>query len=120
MKNILDKIANTKYDEVNDYMKNLVSQIKKNYGDVDPTWESSLQMLSDWYVVYIQARQTILESEDPSLQHKAFIRMNTSSNMIQSISKSFALNPMSQTKMSTMRQGKTPVDEMALLDAIAN
>lgn len=96
-------------EEVRDYMNDLIDQLVLEYGAVNPSWSLSLDMICDWYNVYVQAKADIAETGVSFLSsrgdyrtHPSFNAMNTSSSQIQHLLKSFAASPYQKSKMKAL------------------
>jgi len=125
----LDTKLKKKYEDrpadVQEYMAGLVDQLVFDYGEVNPSWELSLDMICDWYTVYVGARDDIKENgisftdaagglhKNPSLGV-----MNTATLHIQSILRSFAASPYQKSKMKSLN--KDIKDDSRYLEGIFN
>ena len=92
--------------EVYEYMVALIDQLVFEYGEINPSWELSLDMISDWYSVYISARNSIKEKGVSWIDANGNIHKNpdlsslsNATNVIQSMLRSFAANPYQKSKM---------------------
>lgn len=99
----------SKPEEVREYMNDLIDQLVLDYGSINPSWSLSLDMISDWYDVYVKAKSEIAEtgvsfmsSRGDFRTHPAFNAMNTSSSQIQHLLKSFAASPYQKSKMKAL------------------
>lgn len=112
-------------EEVKDYMNDLIDQLVLDYGAVNPSWSLSLDMICDWYNVYVTAKAEIaktgvsfMSSRGDFRTHPAFNAMNTSSSQIQHLLKSFAASPYQKSKMKALNKDIT--DDKEYVDAIMN
>ena len=113
----------TKPDEVREYMNDLIDQLVLDYGSINPSWSLSLDMISDWYDVYVKAKSEIgetgvsfMSSRGDFRTHPAFNAMNTASSQIQHLLKSFAASPYQKSKMKAL--DKDVRDESEYMKAI--
>ena len=98
-----------KPEEVKEYMYDLIDQLVLDYGAINPSWSLSLDMICDWYNVYVTAKSEIaqtgvsfMSSRGDFRTHPAFNAMNTSSSQIQHLLKSFAASPYQKSKMKAL------------------
>ena len=111
-------------EEVRDYMNDLIDQLVKDYGEINPSWVISLDMICDWYNVYVMAKNEIKEqgvsfssSRGDYRPHPSFNAMNTSSTQIQKLLSSFAASPYQKIKMKSLDKD-TIRDDSALAESI--
>lgn len=105
--------------EVREYMSDLIDKLVDDYGVIDPSWTVSLDMICDWYNVYVQAREDIkstgvsfLSSRGDYRPHPSFSAMNTASSQIQKLLSSFAASPYQKSKMKSLeKHGSDIYDE---------
>lgn len=113
-------------DAVKEYMSDLVDQLVSDYGTIDPSWTVSLDMICDWYNVYVQARDDIkttgvsfLSSRGDYRPHPSFSAMNTASSQIQKLLSTFAASPYQKSKMKSLEsRGSSINDESEYVKAI--
>ena len=113
-------------EEVKEYMHDLIDQLVRDYGVIDPSWTVSLDMICDWYNVYVQARNDIketgvsfLSSRGDYRPHPSFSAMNTVSSQIQKLLSTFAASPYQKSKMKSLdRQGAKIYDESEYINGI--
>lgn len=113
-------------DAVKEYMYDLVDQLVSDYGTIDPSWTVSLDMICDWYNVYVQARDDIkkvgvsfLSSRGDYRPHPSFSAMNTASSQIQKLLSTFAASPYQKSKMKSLEsRGSSINDESEYVKAI--
>ena len=113
-------------DAVKEYMYDLVDQLVNEYGSIDPSWTVSLDMICDWYNVYVQARDDIkttgvsfLSSRGDYRPHPSFSAMNTASSQIQKLLSTFAASPYQKSKMKSLEsRGSSINDESEYVKAI--
>ena len=113
-------------EEVKEYMYDLIDRLVEDYGGVDPSWAVSLDMICDWYNVYVKAREDIketgvsfLSSRGDYRPHPSFSAMNTSSSQIQKLLSSFAASPYQKSKMKSLdRQDSKIYDESEYVNGI--
>ena len=113
-------------EEVKEYMHDLIDQLVRDYGVIDPSWTVSLDMICDLYNVYVQARNDIketgvsfLSSRGDYRPHQSFSAMNTASSQIQKLLSTFAASPYQKSKMKSLdRQGAKIFDESEYVQGI--
>lgn len=113
-------------EEVKEYMHDLIDQLVRDYGVIDPSWTVSLDMICDWYNVYVKARNDIketgvsfLSSRGDYRPHPSFSAMNTASSQIQKLLSTFAASPYQKSKMKSLdRQGGKIFDESEYVQGI--
>ena len=113
-------------EEVKEYMYDLIDQLVRDYGVIDPSWTVSLDMICDWYNVYVQARNDIkdtgvsfLSSRGDYRPHPSVSAMNTASSQIQKLLSTFAASPYQKSKMKSLdRQGAKIYDESEYINGI--
>lgn len=111
---------------VKEYMHDLIDQLVRDYGVIDPSWTVSLDMICDWYNVYVQAREDIkktgvsfLSSRGDYRPHPSFSAMNTASSQIQKLLSTFAASPYQKSKMKSLdRQGSGVFNESEYVNSI--
>jgi len=97
--------------EVKEYMEALIDQLVSEYGDLNPSWELSFDMICDWYEIYVAARNSIKEKGVSWIDVNDNIRKNpdmstisVATNTIQGILRSFAQNPYQKSKMKALNK----------------
>ena len=113
-------------EEVKEYMYDLIDQLVRDYGVIDPSWTVSLDMICDWYNVYVKARNDIketgvsfLSSRGDYRPHPSFSAMNTAPSQIQKLLSTFAASPYQKSKMKSLdRQGSKIYDESEYVQGI--
>ena len=114
--------------QVSDYMNNLIDTLSKDYGDgIDPSWEASLDLMSDWYLIYCNAIEEIKENgpvvKSPSGVSKvnpAFNVANTATRILNDILKTFAATPVAKSKMKALGKNVTPINDAMLLESLVS
>lgn len=94
---------------VRDYMYDLIDQLVIDFGEINPSWMISLDMVCDWYRVFVDAKKSIADngltyknSHGTIIRNPAFTALSTSSTQIQQILRSFAANPYQKSKMKSL------------------
>lgn len=124
----LKKNYEDKPKQVVDYMNNLIDALSKEFGeDIDPSWQSSLDMVCDWFQVYINALDDIKEHgavvKSPSGVTKtnpAFNILNTSTRIINDILRTFAATPLAKSKLKALGKNSSPVSDAMLLQSLVS
>ncbi len=106
----LKKKYSERPDAVREYMNDLVDQLIIDYGEVNPSWEASLDLIADWYSIYVLAKQSISELGLTSVNSKtgvisrnpAFTAMSTASTHMQQLLGQFAANPYQKSKLKSL------------------
>jgi len=105
----LKKQYESQPEEVRDYMYALIDQLLVDYGAINPSWALSLDMICDWYHIYVDAKNdlftngtTFTNSRGDICKNPAFSAMNTSSSHMQNLLKSFAASPYQKSKMKSL------------------
>ena len=96
-------------DEVREYMEDLIDQLIIDFGAINPSWVISLDMVCDWYRVFVDAKQSIAENgltyknaHGTIVRNPAFTALSTSSTQIQQLLRSFAASPYQKSKMKSL------------------
>lgn len=98
------------YDQrVQDYMKNVIECLEQDYGKIPESWRVSLDLIADNYSIYLQAKDNINENgllkKDPRgyiFKNQCVSIMNSAQTQLKDLLKSFALTPMSKSKMKQL------------------
>lgn len=97
--------------EVQDYMFGLLDKLINDYGFIDQSWTVQLDMIRDWYVMYIDAianlrKQgvTYMTSDEKVVQNPNFKIMDTCSKNINAILRTFATDPVAKARMNYLKQ----------------
>lgn len=95
--------------KVQEYMQNLIDCLTQDYKVIPTSWRISLDLIADNYDIYLKAKESIdkegLIREDN--QHRTFKNqnyniMNSAQDKIIRLMSSFALTPMSKSKMKNL------------------
>ena len=113
--------------QVYEYMKNLIDCLEQDYDVIPNSWRISLDLIADNYNMYIECSKQIKEDglmrydEHHGLyyKHPLIGVMNAAQTQLKDLLKSFALTPMSKTKIKAFR-GDGVVNEMEYLDKLMN
>lgn len=100
---------NNKNERVREYMHTLIDQLIIDFGEVNSSWIASLDLMADWYSIYVLAKDSIEEHGLTSVNSKtgaitrnpAFTAMSNSSSHMQQILQTFAANPYQKSKLKT-------------------
>ena len=91
--------ANTIYKDydsrVQEYMQNVIECLEQDYGKIPSSWRVSLDLIADNYSIYLQAKDEIQKD-------KMFLK---------DLLKSFALTPMSKSKMKRLEEDDIDADK---------
>jgi P27 family predicted phage terminase small subunit len=112
------------YDpEVSDYMNELIDQLVNDFGDVNPSWVTALDVIGDWYGIYLDARKSLNEkgvivtkSNGDVQKNPAFSVFTMATQQLNNAMKTFGANPMSKAKMKHYEKGTLGVDDLAFID----
>lgn len=97
--------------DVQDYMSNVIDCLRQDYGEIPTSWRISLDLIADNYNIYLKAKNAIDEEgligtdsigrrgRNPNVSI-----MNVAQRTIMDLLKSFALTPMSKSKMKSLGQ----------------
>lgn len=101
-----------KYDKrVQEYMQNVIDCLKQDYGKIPTSWRVSLDLIADNYSIYLHALDIINKEElfkqdnyGRTFKHPAFGIMNQAQSQLKDLLKSFALTPLSKSKMKHLEE----------------
>ena len=120
-KNLLKDCSPT----VKEYMESIMLGLIDTYGEIDPSYYSSLQLLRDNYEIYNTCYQDIkkngpveVDSQGRRVKNKNFTCLWECQRTLQSLLKSFGYTPMSKTKLRAIK--KETKDEKSPLDDFLN
>lgn len=105
--------------EVQEYMKNVLKCLQDDYGDKIPeSWRISLDLIADNYEIYLQAKNDILkngllriDNQGRTFKNQNISIMNVAQRNITDLLKSFALTPMSKSKMKAFKANEETADD---------
>lgn len=116
-KNLLKDCSPT----VKEYMEAVFEGLIADYGKIDPSYYSSLQLLRDNYEIYNTCYQDIkangaieIDSQGRRVKNKNFTAMWESQRNIMALSKAFCFTPAMKTRMKAISKGQTeksPLDD---------
>lgn len=95
------------YDKrVQDYMVNVIKCLEQDYGKIPESWRVSLDLIADNYSIYLEAMDNIKQngllrkdSQGRTFKNQCVMIMNAAQMQLKDLLKSFALTPMSKSKM---------------------
>jgi phage terminase small subunit len=108
------------YDKkVQDYMQNVIDCLKQDYKEIPTSWRISLDLIADNYAIYIKAKDAVLkeglirkDAHGRTFKNQSFpLMMNTQQILIKLLS-SFALTPMSKSKMKSIDTDDFGIDDL--------
>ncbi len=102
------KVIYKKYDkQVQEYMDNVIKCLEADYGKIPESWRVSLDLIADNYSIYLKAKADVdkngLQTYDNygrPFRNQCLSVMNQAQTQLKDLLKSFALTPMSRTKMN--------------------
>lgn len=116
-KNLLKDCSPT----VKEYMESIMLGLIDSYGEIDPSYYSSLQLLRDNYEIYNTCYQDIkangpveVDSQGRRVKNKNFTCLWESTRNIMALSKAFCFTPAMKTRMKAISKGQTeksPLDD---------
>lgn len=111
--------------EVKRYMKAVMKDLMKDYGEIDDSWYCTLRLIRDNYQLYtecydaIQTEGTVEEDNQGRLvKNRHLTCLWECQRTLQSLLKSFGYTPMSKTKLRAIK--KETKDEKSPLDDFLN
>lgn len=107
------------YDlRVQEYMQNVIECLEQDYGKIPSSWRVSLDLIADNYSIYLQAKDEIQKDKMFStdnygrkFKHPAYGIMNQAQTQLKDLLKSFALTPMSKSKMKQLDNEEIDADK---------
>ena len=107
------------YDfRVQEYMQNVFECLEQDYGKIPSSWRVSLDLIADNYSIYLQAKDEIQKDKMFStdnygrkFKHPAYGIMNQAQTQLKDLLKSFALTPMSKSKMKQLDNEEIDADK---------
>ena len=115
------KIIYKKYPQkVQEYMQNVIDCLKQDYKDIPASWRVSLDLIADNVDIYLKAKEDIdnngllrKDTHGRTFKNQCFPLMTTAQDHIIKLLQSFALTPMSKSKMRNMDidDSESPLDE---------
>ena len=120
MNKTLKTISFEKYSKpVKDYMDNLVDCLQSDYKSIPASWLVSLNLIADNYEIYLKAKQDVdkngirvQNSRGTFIVNPSFNVMNTCQNHMTKLVSSFALTPLSRSKMKSLDTSQDMYDEL--------
>ena len=116
-KNLLKDCSPT----VKEYMESIMLGLLDSYGEIDPSYYSSLQLLRDNYEIYNTCYQDIkangaieVDSQGRRAKNKNFTAMWESQRNIMALTKAFCFTPAMKARMKAISKGQTeksPLDD---------
>lgn len=106
------------YDKrVQKYMENVIKCLENDYGIIPDSWRVSLDLIADNYTIYLKAMDSIKNEELTKsdnygrvFKNPAFGVMNQAQSQLKDLLKSFALTPMSKSKMKKLESTNDDID----------
>lgn len=108
------------YDkQVQDYMNNVLDCLKEDYKVIPSSWRIALDLIADNYDIYLKSKALVRKEGLSSTDSKGRLTinpslkvMNTAQDKIQKLLSSFALTPMSKSKMKNLDTSADLYDEL--------
>lgn len=115
------KTVYKQYDKrVQNYMDNVIECLEQDYGKIPESWRISLDLIADNYSIYLKALDAINAADKEMIKednygrtfkHPAFGIMNQAQSQLKDLLKSFALTPMSKSKMKKLESEEYKEDD---------
>lgn len=120
MEKKINNISFEKYSKtVREYMDNLVQCLQSDYKSIPASWVVSLYLIADNYEIYLKAKKDVddngirvVNSRGTYIVNPSFNVMNTCQNHMQKMVSSFALTPLSRSKMKALDTSQDMFDEL--------
>lgn len=108
------------YDEkVQEYMQNVIDCLKQDYKEIPASWRISLDLIADNYAIYLEAKNNVLkeglirkDSHGRTFKNQSFPLMMNTQNIIMKLLSSFALTPMSKSKMKSIDTDNFDIEDL--------
>ena len=108
------------YDkQVQDYMTNVIDCLKEDYKTIPSSWRVALDLIADNYDIYLKSKALVSEQGLSSTDSKGRLTvnpslkvMNTAQDKIQKLLSSFALTPLSRSKLKNLEQSGDLYEEL--------
>ena len=114
----MNTIYSTYDKRVQEYMKNVMDCLEQDYGKIPSSWRISLDLIADNYSIYLKAKDSIekenlfnTDAKGNTYRHPAYSVMNQAQSQLKDLLKSFALTPMSKSKMRQLDEDDIDADE---------
>lgn len=115
------KVTYKQYDKrVQQYMDNVIECLEQDYGKIPTSWRVSLDLIADNYAIYLKALDAINAADNNMIKednygrtfkHPAFGIMNQAQSQLKDLLKSFALTPMSKSKMKKLESDEDTAED---------
>lgn len=103
---------------VQEYMGNVISCLEQDYGKIPESWRVSLDLIADNYSLYLEAKDNIKkngimckDTHGRPYKNQCVMIMNGAQNQLKDLLKSFALTPMSKSKMKHFESNEINEEE---------
>ena len=114
MKNLYEEYS----QEVQDYMNNVIQCLQEDYGKIPTSWRISLDLIADNYDIYLKAKKSLdkegligTDSLGRRGKNPNVSIMNVAQRTIMDLLKSFALTPMSKSKMKVLNTSSETAED---------
>ena len=104
--------------EVQEYMSNVLQCLKEDYGEIPASWRISLDLIADNVDIYLKANDDIdkngllrVDKAGRTFKNQNVSIMNVAQRNLTDLLKSFALTPMSKSKMKMLKASGETVEE---------
>jgi len=107
------------YDKkTQDYMQCLFDCIEQDYGEIPSSWRISLDLIADNYEVYLKAKNSVITDGVTigSQRNPQYTTMISTQQMLFKLLSSFALTPMTRSKMKNLKSENKQKDFNDLLE----
>lgn len=105
--------------KVQEYMQNVIDCLKQDYKEIPSSWRVSLDLIADNVDVYLRAKEDIdkngllrKDKQGRTFKNQCFPLMTTAQDHIIKLLQSFALTPMSKSKMKNFESDEDLFDEL--------
>lgn len=101
------------------YMQNVIDCLKQDYKDIPSSWRVSLDLIADNVDIYLKAKEDIdkngllrKDSHGRTFKNQCFPLMTTAQDHVIKLLQSFALTPMSRSKMRNLDTDEDIYDDL--------
>lgn len=108
-------------EKVQEYMQNVIDCLEQDYGKIPSSWRISLDLIADNYDVYLKAMDDVrknglirTDNQNRTFKNQCFSIAAVAQTALTNLLKSFALTPMSKSKMKQFSADS--IDEDDYLD----
>ena len=107
------------YDSrVQEYMQNVIDCLEQDYGKIPLSWRVSLDLIADNYSVYLNAMDDVrkngllrVDKQNRTFKNQCYNIADRAQSQLKDLLKSFALTPMSRSKMRDLDEEDIDADD---------